>query len=262
MWDATVIKKICTCCKLELGIDRFYKKKSNKDGLYQKCKDCTLKEPSRKKAVKKYKSSDRYKEKRKKHDKKYFESELGRQAQLRNRKKVQPKNELKSKIRRKTQYLVDIGKIKKMPCNVCGKEKSEAHHLDYIDPLNIVWLCSKHHKEWHRRGAVYYVNQEEVDMIYPLQDRVLIKPDEKEETTAGGIILPNNPDGDQKPGTGTIIQVGPGRLKEDNQRHPIALEKGQQVVYACYAGTGVKIDGVDHLIMKEDDVMGVIGERD
>ena len=92
--------------------------------------------------------------------------------------------------------------------------------------------------------------------IRPLHDRVLLKPTEAEQKTAGGIIIPDT--AKEKPMEGKVIAVGPGARGEDGTLHPLDLKKGDRVLYGKWSGTEVKVDGEDLLIMKESDVMGVI----
>jgi chaperonin GroES len=92
--------------------------------------------------------------------------------------------------------------------------------------------------------------------IRPLHDRVLLKPLEAEQKTAGGIIIPDT--AKEKPMEGKVVAVGPGARGEDGKLHPPDLKKGDRVLFGKWSGTEVKVDGEDLLIMKESDVMGVI----
>jgi chaperonin GroES len=92
--------------------------------------------------------------------------------------------------------------------------------------------------------------------VRPLHDRIIVKRLEEEEKTKGGIIIPDT--AKEKPFEGKVIAVGDGRIKEDGTKIPMELKKGDRILFAKYAGTDVKIDGEDHLIMKEDDVLAVI----
>ena len=91
----------------------------------------------------------------------------------------------------------------------------------------------------------------------PLHDRVVVKRLEGEEKTKGGIIIPDN--AKEKPQEGVIVSVGPGGRDEAGKLIPIDLKKGDKILFGKWSGTEVKIDGQDLLIMKESDVMGVIG---
>jgi chaperonin GroES len=92
--------------------------------------------------------------------------------------------------------------------------------------------------------------------VRPLHDRIIVKRMEEEEKTKGGIIIPDT--AKEKPFEGKVIAVGDGKTKEDGTKIPMELKKGDRILFAKYGGTDIKIDGEDHLIMKEDDVLGVI----
>ena len=92
--------------------------------------------------------------------------------------------------------------------------------------------------------------------VRPLHDQVIVQRLEEEEKTRGGIIIPDT--AKEKPIEGKVIAVGTGRIKKDGTKIPLEVKKGNRVLYAKYAGTEVKIDGEEYLIMKEDDVLAVI----
>ncbi len=92
--------------------------------------------------------------------------------------------------------------------------------------------------------------------VRPLADRLLVKREEASETVRGGIIIPDT--AKEKPQEGKVVAVGPGRLDDDGKRVPLEVKKGDRILMGKYAGTEVKIDGEDHLIMREDDVLAVI----
>ncbi|BHH86198.1 co-chaperone GroES [Desulforhopalus sp. 52FAK] len=92
--------------------------------------------------------------------------------------------------------------------------------------------------------------------VRPLHDRILVKRVEEEEKTAGGIIIPDN--AKEKPAEGKIVEVGPGKLNDSGERVALQVKKGDAVLFSKYGGTDVRIDGEDYLIMREDDVLGVI----
>ncbi len=92
--------------------------------------------------------------------------------------------------------------------------------------------------------------------IRPLQDRVIVKRIEEEEKTKGGIIIPDT--AKEKPMEGKVIAVGKGKVLEDGKIHPLDVKAGDRVLFGKYSGTEVKIDGEEHLIMREDDILGVI----
>ena len=92
--------------------------------------------------------------------------------------------------------------------------------------------------------------------IRPLQDRIIVKRIEEEAKTKGGIIIPDS--AKEKPMEGEVIAVGTGKILENGKKQPLEVKKGDRVLFSKYAGTDIKIDGVEHLIMKEDDILGVI----
>jgi chaperonin GroES len=92
--------------------------------------------------------------------------------------------------------------------------------------------------------------------LKPLHDRVLVKPLEAEEQTAGGIIIPDT--AKEKPMKGRVIMAGPGVRGEDGKLQPLDVKKGDQILYGKWSGTEVKLNGDDLLIMKESDIMGII----
>ena len=92
--------------------------------------------------------------------------------------------------------------------------------------------------------------------IRPLHDRLIVKRLEEEEKTKGGIIIPDS--AKEKPAEGKVIAVGAGRVKKDGTNLPMEVKKGDRILFVKYGGTEVKIDGEEHLILKEEDVLGVI----
>lgn len=92
--------------------------------------------------------------------------------------------------------------------------------------------------------------------LRPLQDRIIVKRLEEENKTSGGIYIPDT--AKEKPQKGEIIAVGKGKLTEDGKVLPIDVKVGDTVLFGKYAGTEIKIDGADYLIMREDDILGVI----
>ena len=92
--------------------------------------------------------------------------------------------------------------------------------------------------------------------IRPLNDRILVKRLAEEEKTAGGIIIPDS--AKEKPAEGEIVAVGAGKLNDKGDRVPVELKAGDRVLFSKYGGTDVKLDGEDYLIMREDDILGVI----
>ena len=95
--------------------------------------------------------------------------------------------------------------------------------------------------------------------IRPLQDRVIIKRLEEEQKTKGGIFIPDT--AKEKPVEGEVVAVGKGKTTEDGKLIKLDVKAGDRVLFSKYAGTEVKIDGVEHLIMREDDILGIIGKK-
>ena len=92
--------------------------------------------------------------------------------------------------------------------------------------------------------------------LRPLQDRILVQRVEEETTTKGGIIIPDT--AKEKPAEGKVIAVGNGKLGDDGKRIPLEIKKGDRILFGKYSGTEVKIEGEEYLIMREDDVLGII----
>ena len=92
--------------------------------------------------------------------------------------------------------------------------------------------------------------------IRPLADRILVKREEPNETVRGGIIIPDS--AKEKPQEGKVVAAGPGRLDDNGKRVALEVKKGNRILMGKYAGTEVKIDDVEHIIMREDDVLAII----
>ncbi|PID73404.1 MAG: co-chaperone GroES [Desulfobacterales bacterium] len=92
--------------------------------------------------------------------------------------------------------------------------------------------------------------------LKPLQDRILVKRVEEETTTRGGIIIPDT--AKEKPAEGVVKAVGAGKVADDGKKTPLELKEGDRILFGKYSGTEVKVDGEDFLIMREDDVLGII----
>lgn len=90
----------------------------------------------------------------------------------------------------------------------------------------------------------------------PLQDRVIVERVEEEEKTVGGIIIPDT--AKEKPQEGTIIAVGKGKVLDNGTKIELDVKVGDKILFSKYAATDIKIDGVEYLIMREDDILGVI----
>jgi chaperonin GroES len=92
--------------------------------------------------------------------------------------------------------------------------------------------------------------------IRPLQDRVIVKRLEEEEKTKGGIIIPDT--AKEKPQEGKVTAVGKGKMTEDGKLIPLDVKVGDKILFGKYSGTEIKIEGEEHLIMREEDILGVI----
>lgn len=95
--------------------------------------------------------------------------------------------------------------------------------------------------------------------VRPLQDRILIKRVEEENKTKGGIIIPDS--AKEKPQEGLVVSVGPGKVTENGTRVAPDVKAGDRILFGKYSGTDIKIDGVEHLILREDDVLAVIEKK-
>ena len=92
--------------------------------------------------------------------------------------------------------------------------------------------------------------------VRPLQDRVLVRRVAEEEKTKGGIIIPDT--AKEKPAEGEVIAVGSGKADDKGTVRPLQVKKGDRVLFGKYSGNEIKIDGIDHLILREDDILGVL----
>ena len=95
--------------------------------------------------------------------------------------------------------------------------------------------------------------------IRPLHDRLLVRRIEPSETAQGGIIIPDS--AKEKPQEGEVVAVGPGRRTEDGTRIAMEVKKGDRILIGKYSGTDVKIDGTEYVILREDDVLGVLASK-
>jgi chaperonin GroES len=94
--------------------------------------------------------------------------------------------------------------------------------------------------------------------LEPMVDRVIVKPIEKEEVTKGGLVIPDT--AKERPQEGEVIAVGPGRFSEDGKRIPLDVKKGDRVIYAKFAGTELKYDNVDYLVLREGDILAKVSK--
>ena len=95
--------------------------------------------------------------------------------------------------------------------------------------------------------------------IRPLGDRVLVKPLEKEKQERGGLIIPDT--AKEKPQEGLVIATGKGKITDDGKVLPMDVKAGDKILYGKYSGTEIKIDGDDHLIMHQDDILGILESK-
>jgi len=92
--------------------------------------------------------------------------------------------------------------------------------------------------------------------VRPLQDRVIVKRIAEEEKTRGGIIIPDT--AKEKPGEGEVVAVGSGKADDKGKIRPLDVKKGDRVLFGKYSGSEIKVDGVDHIILREDEILGVL----
>ena len=92
--------------------------------------------------------------------------------------------------------------------------------------------------------------------IKPLGDRILVEPAEEKETNKGGIIIPDT--AKEKPMEAEVVAVGDGKINENGTRNPMSVKAGQKVLIGKYSGTEVKIDGIDHVIVREDEILAIM----
>jgi chaperonin GroES len=92
--------------------------------------------------------------------------------------------------------------------------------------------------------------------IKPLQDRLVVKRIEEEEKTKGGIIIPDS--AKEKPQEGRVVAIGDGKMLESGQKAPLTVKPGDKILFGKYSGSEIKVDGEEHLIMREDDVLAII----
>ena len=92
--------------------------------------------------------------------------------------------------------------------------------------------------------------------IKPMNDRILITRVEEEQKTAGGIIIPDT--AKEKPQEGKVVAVGPGKWDDRGRRIPLEVKAGDRILFGKYAGTEIKVDGEEHIFMREDDILGIL----
>jgi|SRR5580704_11909776 chaperonin GroES len=111
---------------------------------------------------------------------------------------------------------------------------------------------------WHskNRSAKTFFPLEEPMKVRPLQDRVIVRRVAEEEKTKGGIIIPDS--AKEKPAEAEVIAIGNGKIDDTGKLRPLTVKKGDRVLFGKYTGNEIKIDGVDHLILREDDILGIL----
>jgi chaperonin GroES len=92
--------------------------------------------------------------------------------------------------------------------------------------------------------------------IRPLNDRVLVLREDEEKKSAGGIIIPDT--AKEKPQRGKVVEIGSGKMDKDGKRIPLEVKKGDRILFGKYAGTEIKIDNVEHVFMREDDILSIL----
>jgi chaperonin GroES len=92
--------------------------------------------------------------------------------------------------------------------------------------------------------------------VQPLHDRILVKRIDEEQKTKGGIIIPDT--AKEKPQEGKVVAVGKGRVLDDGKVQELAVKKGDKILFSKYAGTDIKVEGEDHIIIREDDVLAIL----
>lgn len=92
--------------------------------------------------------------------------------------------------------------------------------------------------------------------VRPLNDRVLVKRMSEEEKTAGGLFIPDS--AKEKPAKGQVIAAGPGKLDDSGKRTPLAVKEGDKVLFGKYSGTEIKLDGEEHMILREDEILAIL----
>lgn len=146
--------KKCTRCGVEKDVSGFQKRSASKDGLTASCRECLsiydksrASAPKRVIARKNYMSTDRGREVHRAASRRYYIT--NNESAKASSKKWVEENPKKRRVHGLVSYAIRIGHLKKMPCIICGNRNSHAHHCDYDKPMDVMWLCSLHHAEWH-----------------------------------------------------------------------------------------------------------------
>ena len=157
--------KKCNKCGSTLNLSEFYKQSGMKDGLFGKCKTCTKRDvkENRESKADHYRAFERARAMlphRVEMRAKYQASEAGKKVINRVAAAWRKRNPIKRKAQYTAGNALRAGLIVRKPCEVCGKEKAHAHHDDYSRPLDVRWLCTTHHAEWHRHNTPNCPDQE------------------------------------------------------------------------------------------------------
>jgi chaperonin GroES len=130
------------------------------------------------------------------------------------------------------------------------------HSRQAVAPATEAWARSPYpSRKKSRRGPESGARRKAFMKIRPLQDRILVKRIDEEEITKGGIIIPDS--AKEKPSEGKVMAVGNGKVRENGEIQPLDVKRGDKILFSKYAGTEVNIDGDEHIIIREDDVLGV-----
>lgn len=143
--------KVCFKCGHKKDISEFYAHPKMKDGRLNKCKECTKKD-----------NKNNYVSDREKHaayERRRFKSPERKAKILEYQRRRRAKDPVKTKARQATAYALRKGKLRRLPCEVCGSPKSQAHHADYTKPLEVRWLCFQHHRELEHGHTVTEQNK-------------------------------------------------------------------------------------------------------
>jgi chaperonin GroES len=110
---------------------------------------------------------------------------------------------------------------------------------------------------WQSRGVTANQHRRQETMkIRPVQDRIVVRRVAEEEKTKGGIIIPDS--AKEKPAEGEVVAVGPGKANDKGVVRPLDVKKGDRVLFGKYSGNEIKLEGVEHIILREDEVLGII----
>jgi chaperonin GroES len=124
----------------------------------------------------------------------------------------------------------------------------------------LLWICAREGSSVNVENSVLYIEGKGVFIvgkIRPVGDRVVVRPFAKEEVTRGGIVIPDTVK--EKPQEGTVVAVGSGRLLDNGDRAVLDVREGDRVLFARYGGTEFKLEGEEYLVLKENDILAIVG---